>query len=79
MSQRNKVVRSDGMVPRPQPFQRQDRYFETLIAYGADARGPHFRGFAELKPETDPLRTGTSASAHCHGVLPNDAGLLGGP
>ena len=71
MSQHNKVVWSDGMFLRPHHFQQQDRYFENLIAYCADARGPHFWGFAELKLDSDLLQTGKFALAHCHGVLPD--------
>lgn len=71
MSRHNKVVWSDGMFLRPHHFQQQDRYYENLIAYCANARGPHFWGFAELKLDTDLLQTGKFALARCHGVLPD--------
>lgn len=71
MSENNKVVWSDGMFLRPHHFQQQDRYFENLIAYCANARGPHLWGFAELKLDSDLLQTGKLALSTCHGLMPD--------
>jgi len=71
MSWNNKVVWSEGMFLRPQHFQQQERYVETLVKH----RGDHLRaydwGVVELSLDQDALNLGKIAITRCQAILPD--------
>lgn len=71
MSWNSKVVWSEGMFLRPQHFQQQDRYIETLVRGRADHLRPYDWGFKELNLDQEALSLGKVALASARGVLPD--------
>lgn len=71
MSLFNKVIWSEGMFLRPQHFQQQDRYIESLLRQNASALRPFGWGLKEIKVDQDLLKTGKFALTSCSGVMPD--------
>lgn len=71
MSWNSKVVWSEGMFLRPQHFQQQDRYVETLVNGRSRYLRPYDWGIKELTLDSDVLGLGKVAIARCTGVLPD--------
>jgi type VI secretion system protein ImpJ len=71
MSDKNRVVWSEGLFLRPQHFQQQDRYFEGLVEGRAGALRADSWGFTELELERDLLAIGKLAVRRARGVLPD--------
>lgn len=71
MSWNSKVVWSEGMFLRPQHFQQQDRYIETLVRGRADHLRPYDWGFKELVLDQEALSLGKVALADARGILPD--------
>jgi type VI secretion system protein ImpJ len=71
MSDRNKVIWSEGQFLRPQHFQQQERYFERYIEgrVGAVRAAPW--GFEELELDRDLLAIGKLAIKRARGVFPD--------
>ena len=55
MSWNNRVVWSEGMFLRPQHFQQQDRYIETLVESRSHAAQPGAWGFSQLLIDSAPV------------------------
>ena len=61
MSDKNRVVWSEGLFLRPQHFQQQDRHFEALVEGRAGTLRADSWGFTELELERDLLAIGKVA------------------
>lgn len=59
------------MFLRPQHFQQQDRYIESLLRQRSALARPNGWGVAELVIDRDLLKTGKFAIARCSGVMPD--------
>ena len=71
MSDKNKVVWSEGMFLRPQHMQQQERYFETCAQRGVAASLGYCWGFSELEIDPQSLATGTVLVRRASGLLPD--------
>ena len=71
MSWNNKVVWTEGMFLRPQHFQQQERYFDTLIKQRGDHLRPYDWGVVELDLDQDALSLGKLAVLRCRAILPD--------
>ncbi|MDJ0943342.1 MAG: type VI secretion system baseplate subunit TssK [Kiloniellales bacterium] len=71
MTLTNKVVWSEGLFLRPQHFQQQDRYLESLVRRCSGALRPFGWGFKELQIDQDLLKTGKLAITRCAGIMPD--------
>lgn len=71
MSQRNKVLWSEGLFLRPQHFQQQDRYLEGYVESRCRVLQTHSWGFSELVIDTDQLAIGKLAISRAKGVFPD--------
>jgi type VI secretion system protein ImpJ len=71
MSDKNKVVWSEGMFLRPQHLQQQERYFETYIKRCVAASGGYFWGFGALEVDEEALGMGTILVRRAQGLLPD--------
>jgi type VI secretion system protein ImpJ len=71
MSKKSKVIWSEGMFPRPQHFQQQDRYFENLINSRCIGLQPYGWGIYNLKVDFDLFKVGQIALKTCHGIFPD--------
>ncbi|MEZ5591276.1 MAG: type VI secretion system baseplate subunit TssK [Gammaproteobacteria bacterium] len=71
MSWNNKVVWTEGMFLRPQHFQQQERYIETLVKARSDHLRPYDWGVVELELDQDALNLGKLAVARCVAILPD--------
>ena len=71
MSWNSKVVWSEGMFLRPQHFQQQERYLETLLQERTRPLLPYFWGITELTLDRDALALGKLAVVRCRGLLPD--------
>jgi type VI secretion system protein ImpJ len=71
MTQRNKVVWSEGLFLRPQHMQQQERYFERYVELRAGSLRPHAWGFQELELESDLLAIGKLGIKSARGVFPD--------
>ena len=58
MSEKNKVVWSEGLFLRPQHLQQQERYFERYVEGRAGSLLRHGWGFLELEIDRDLLAIG---------------------
>ncbi len=67
----SKVVWYDGMFLRPQHFQQQDRYLETLVRDRAVHLQPYDWGILELILDEHALDSGKVAILKCKGILPD--------
>lgn len=71
MAWNSKVVWSEGMFLRPQHFQQQDRYIETLVSGRCGQLRPYDWGVSELSLDHDALTLGKVSLASLHGRLPD--------
>jgi len=78
MSENNKVLWSEGLFLRPQHFQQQERYFESLLENKTDALFAFAFGLVELKIDNAMLKHGKFAISAAVGVMP-DGSLISIP
>ncbi|MGR3270603.1 type VI secretion system baseplate subunit TssK [Thalassococcus profundi] len=71
MTDRNKVVWSEGLFLRTQHLQQQDRHTDWLIRQVLGALPRHAFGFTKLELDTIALEEGQVAVAVAEGVLPD--------
>ncbi|MCL6269344.1 type VI secretion system baseplate subunit TssK [Sansalvadorimonas sp. 2012CJ34-2] len=71
MSNKNKVIWSEGMFLRPQHFQQQDRYFESYIEGRTGASFAYGWGLTKLRIDNELLRLGKISVIEAQGVMPD--------
>jgi type VI secretion system protein ImpJ len=71
MSDKNRVVWSEGLFLRPQHFQQQERYLEACLQGRAAALRADSWGLTELEIERDLLAIGKLALRRARGVFPD--------
>src|SRR5664280_2332212 len=71
MSDRSRVVWSEGMFLRPQHFQQAQRQQEFALRQLAICAEGHFWGFHSLALDTASLAIGKVAIANASGVMPD--------
>jgi type VI secretion system protein ImpJ len=71
MSGNNRTVWSEGMFLRPQHFQQNDRYFETLIRERCGGLHPYDWGVKEIKIDQKQLSLGKFTLEKCSGIFPD--------
>ena len=71
MTSHRKVVWAEGIFLRPQHFQQQERYFESLIHARALSGEGHFWGFHELVLDIEALSLGKVALQRARGIFPD--------
>lgn len=71
MSDRNRIVWSEGLFLRPQHLQQQERYFERLVEERAGDLLRHSWGFLELDIDRELLAIGKLALRRARGVFPD--------
>lgn len=71
MSEKNKVVWSEGLFLRPQHLQQQERYFERYVEGRAGGLLRHGWGFLELEVDRDLLAIGKLSLRTARGVFPD--------
>ena len=71
MTERNKVVWSEGLFLRTQHFQQQDRYTEGLMRAALQAAPWQSFGFTSLQLDKAALDAGSLAIARAEGLLPD--------
>ncbi len=71
MSFENRVVWTEGMFLRPQHFQQQDRYQESLMEARCRPLRSYFWGFHELEVDTALLKLGKFAVNKCRCIFPD--------
>lgn len=71
MSEKNKVVWSEGLFLRPQHLQQQERYLERYVEGRAGSLLRHGWGFLELEIDRDLLAIGKLALRRARGVFPD--------
>lgn len=71
MSEKNRIVWSEGLFLRPQHFQQQERYLEDYVQGRVGALRPDGWGLTELEIERDLLRIGKLALRRARGVFPD--------
>ncbi|WP_175769854.1 type VI secretion system baseplate subunit TssK [Burkholderia cenocepacia] len=71
MSGYNKVVWSEGLFLRPQLFQQQERYFESLAHRRSAPLSPFFWGFSRYDIDWEALAFGKLALKSGSGVFPD--------
>lgn len=71
MSLQPKVVWTEGMFLRPQHFQQQERYFETLLHARTRVQQGLFWGVHSLVADEDALRIGKVSLREISGVMPD--------
>jgi type VI secretion system protein ImpJ len=71
MSDKNRVVWSEGLFLRPHHFQQQERYLESYMEGRAAALHPYSWGFTELEIERDLLGIGKLGLRRARGIFPD--------
>ncbi|MGH8229389.1 MAG: type VI secretion system baseplate subunit TssK [Steroidobacteraceae bacterium] len=71
MSDKNRIVWSEGLFLRPQHFQQQERYLEAYVQGRIGALRTHSWGLTELEIERDLLAIGKLALRRACGVFPD--------
>ena len=71
MSDRSKVIWSEGLFLRPQHFQQQERYLEAYVEGRAASLRADGWGFEELELDRDVLAIGKLAIRRARGVFPD--------
>jgi type VI secretion system protein ImpJ len=71
MSEKNRIVWSEGLFLRPQHFQQQERYLEDYIQGRVGSLRPDAWGLVELEIERDLLAIGKLALRRARGVFPD--------
>ncbi len=75
MSWTSKTIWSEGMFLRPQHFQQNDRYFESLIQNRCSPMRPYSWGIEELQINQEVLSLGKIEIAKCKAILPDGTTL----
>jgi type VI secretion system protein ImpJ len=71
MTEKNKVIWSEGMFLLPQHFQQHDRYLENLINARCMGLRAYNWGFYSLMLDNDLLKLGKLALSECAGIFPD--------
>ena len=71
MSWTSKIIWSEGMFLRPQHFQQNDRYFESLIEQRCSPMRPYSWGIEELQINQEALSLGKIEIEKCKAILPD--------
>lgn len=71
MGLRNKIVWSEGMFLRPQHFQQENRYVESLVRERTEFMRSYSWGFSKFEIADEMLRLGKIALRSCEGVFPD--------
>lgn len=71
MTEKSKVIWTEGMFLRPQHFQQHDRYVEGLINDRCQGLHHYDRGFHNLKIDLHLLKIGKLALTECTGIFPD--------
>ncbi len=71
MSWTSKIIWSEGMFLRPQHFQQNDRYLESLIENRCAPLRPYSWGIEELVINQEALSLGKIEIAKCRAILPD--------
>lgn len=71
MSWYNKVVWSEGLFLRPQPFQQQERYFEHFAHKRSAVLSPFFWGFSQYEIDRESLAFGKLVFKSGAGIFPD--------
>ncbi|HEX5462147.1 MAG TPA: type VI secretion system baseplate subunit TssK [Steroidobacteraceae bacterium] len=71
MSEKNRIVWSEGLFLRPQHFQQQERYLEDYVQGRVGTLRPDAWGLVELEIERDLLAIGKLALRRARGVFPD--------
>lgn len=71
MSDKNRIVWSEGLFLRPQHFQQQERYLESFVQGRTAALRTDSWGLTELEIERDLLAIGKLALRRARGVFPD--------
>lgn len=71
MSWTSKIIWSEGMFLRPQHFQQNDRYFESLIESRCSPLRPYSWGIEELRINEEALSLGKIEIEKCKVILPD--------
>src|SRR5882762_2561031 len=71
MSDKNRVVWSEGLFLRPQHFQQQERYLEAFVQGRAAALRQYAWGLMELEIERDLLAIGKLGLRRARGIFPD--------
>src|ERR1700730_13705041 len=71
MSDRSKVIWSEGLFLRPQHFQQQERYLEAYVEGRAAPLRAESWGFEELELDRDVLAIGKLSIRRARGVFPD--------
>ena len=69
MSKNNRVIWSEGMFLRPQHFQQQGRYIDTLVAESSHIGKAYEWGISKLKIDQRQLSQGKFVLAECCGIF----------
>lgn len=75
MSWTSKIIWSEGMFLRPQHFQQNDRYFESLIENRCAPLQPYPWGVVELTINQEALSLGKLEVSGCQAVLPDGTAI----
>ena len=76
MSEKNRVIWSEGLFLRPQHFQQQDRYLEAFVEGRTAGLRSNSWGFTELELERDLLSIGKLGVRRARGVFPDGTPFL---
>ena len=71
MSWTSKIIWSEGMFLRPQHFQQNDRYLESLIENRCSSMRPYSWGVEELQINQEALSLGKIEIEKCKAILPD--------
>jgi type VI secretion system protein ImpJ len=71
MSDERKVIWSEGMFLRPQHFQQQERYLESLVQQRIAYADELYWGFHALECDEDSLQLGSVVLNSARGVMPD--------
>jgi len=71
MSWHKKVAWLEGMFIRPQHFQQQDRYIESMVSSLNAQLSSYGWGVSELEIDESALRLGNIVIRRCRGILPD--------
>ena len=75
MSWTSKIIWSEGMFLRPQHFQQNDRYLESLIQNRCSPMRPYSWGIEELEIDQQALSLGKIEIVKCKAILPDGTTL----
>ena len=71
MSNKSRVIWSEGMFLRPQHFQQQDRFLETWLESRVGVLNAYGWGFTKLRIDQELLRLGKISVVEAEGIFPD--------